>query len=266
MRPPPDGYVQEDSVRTSVGAARRASARRAGARDRGAPLLASLAFDHLAVRACPLHEARDMSKRKTWSWLTVLLSAMLAAMLSYASCQRDSEAQVVADSLGPIDCFQVADEIGIASTSAVELCAGATSVAPGQCLAAAVDRGVLTIQQIVELCQGSTSLESFSCFDELAAMGTLTNQQMIEYCGMRCPLGPPPPEAGNPQCLAAALDNADLTAQSGAELCLLATSASPVDCFVAGEAGTRLPDSQLIQLCAERTHCQYINAPATVAY
>lgn len=210
-----------------------------------------------------------MRKVKAWSWLAVLLSVMLAMMLSYTSCQRDSEAQVqviVAEPLGPVDCFRVADELGIASTSAVQLCAGATSVAPGQCLAAAVERGVLTTQQMIELCRGSTSMASFECFDELSTRGTLTNNQMIEYCGMRCPLGPPPPEAGNAQCLAAALDRADLTTQSGAELCLLATSAGPVDCFLAGEAATQLPDSQLIQLCAETTHCQYINAPATAAY
>jgi len=253
--------------------ARRVGARRAGARDLGALSLVSPAFDCLAVeslrlaaRACPLHEAPDMSKVKAWSWLTVLLGVMLAMILSYASCQRDSEAQVVADSLGPIDCFLIADEVGIASTSSVELCAGATSAAPGQCLAAAVDRGVLTTQQIVELCRASTSLEPFTCFEELNAIGTLTNNQMIEYCGMRCPLGPPPPEAGNAQCLATALDRADLTTQSGAELCLLATSAGPVDCFVAGKNATQLPDSQLIRLCAETTHCQYINAPATAAY
>jgi hypothetical protein len=201
-----------------------------------------------AIRAC--------------SWVTVVL---VSVVLSETGCRRAAEAQAT-DSLGPIECFRIADAMGISSTSAIQLCAGATSVAPGQCLAAAIDRGVLTTQQMVQLCREATSNASFECFDQLSAIGTLTNNQMIEYCGMRCPLGPPPPEAGNAECLATALDRGNLSHQTAAELCLLATSAGPVDCFVAGENVTQLPNSQLIQLCAKTRSCQYVNAPATAAY
>lgn len=194
------------------------------------------------------------------------LTAMLGVMLSDAGCRKQAEAQVAMDPLGPIDCFLIVDDMEIASTSAIDVCAGATSDAPGRCMEAGIDTGVLTTQQTIDLCRGATSLAPFACFEQLSDRGTLTNDQMIDYCGMRCPLGPPPPEAGNAECLGAALDRADLPEQSSAELCVRAASAGPVDCFVAGLDTTELADSQLIQLCAETTSCQYVNAPAAASY
>jgi hypothetical protein len=192
--------------------------------------------------------------------LTQGLSVGLVLVFAIA-CRREARAQVADDPLGPVQCFEIADRENLASTSAVTLCGGATSAAPGQCFADASDRGILTEQQMVMLCQAATSNQPIECFDRLTVAGTLTNDQMIGYCATRCPVGPAPPEAGNPDCVVAALDRADLPEQTAGELCVRARSSGPVDCLVTGRDTTGLADSSLVQLCAEAPTCQYFNAP-----
>jgi hypothetical protein len=195
-----------------------------------------------------------------------MLGVTIGLALLAGACRRDAEAQIAHDPLGPIRCFEIAAERDLASTTAINLCIGATTVAPGECFALADDRGVLTEQQIVQLCRFATSNEPYACFDRLMAVGTLTNDQMIDFCATQCALGPPPAEAGNAECLAAALERADLAIQMAGELCTQALSAGPVDCFVTGENVSALTQSQLIQLCARTTSCQYVNAPPAAAY
>lgn len=188
------------------------------------------------------------------------LAPWLAAL--GAACQRDARAQVPDDPLGPIGCFEAVDARGLASDTGLDLCTGATSVAPGQCFVATMDRrGDLTTQQMVQLCRGATSLEPLACFERLYAVGTLTANQVIEYCSTTCPLGPAPPQASDPACFGAALERTELATQTIGQLCQSARSAAPVDCFVVGQDVSELSDSQLVQLCAQVYSCQYINVP-----
>lgn len=185
----------------------------------------------------------------------ISVGAMLGAWLA------DADAQVLREPLGPLQCFEIADTEGLASTMAIELCAGAISAAPGQCLAIAEDQDVLSTLQIVDLCANATSIEPVACFGRLQADWDLTNEQMIEYCGTRCPLGPAPPEVTNASCLIAATENTNLTYTMAEQLCLRAQSTAPVECFVAGEDATELTYDQLVDLCAETRSCQYVNVP-----
>lgn len=177
-------------------------------------------------------------------------------------------AQVSREAYAPLTCYEIVDGLEIASTTAIEVCAGSNNDAPGRCMATALETGELTTQQMVELCRGATSLEPNQCYADLDAEGTLTNDEMIRYCGSRCPMGPAPPQSGNAACMAAALEATDLPEQTSAQLCLAASSAAPVDCYSAGEDATELAltDTQLVQLCAERTSCQYVNAVPVAGY
>jgi hypothetical protein len=189
------------------------------------------------------------------------LACTVSLALLGAACRREAVAQPPADPLGPIGCFELADAKGLASETALDLCGGATSVAPGECYVGAVDRvHVLTTQKIIQLCRRATSLEPLACFERLHATGTLTEDQVLDYCAMRCPLGPAPAEASNPECVAGALERTNLANQTIGELCTRSRSAGPVECFVRGEEVSQLAESQLVQLCAERPSCQYVTA------
>lgn len=179
-----------------------------------------------------------------------------------AGCKREASPQVVQDPLGPIRCFQIADSRQLAEQSAVELCTAALSEAPGLCYAGALDRfHELSTQKILQLCNRATSTEPLECYAHLDSLGQLTEDQIIAYCATSCALGPPPPEASHPACLAAATTQTDLSLQSAGELCLLSSSAGPVRCFLAGQDLHKIADSTLVTLCAESRRCQYYNAP-----
>lgn len=186
---------------------------------------------------------------------------MIGVVLLGTACRRTADAQLIDDSLGPIRCFEIVDAMNLASQSALDLCTGATSDAPGRCYAELFDRFPLTTQRMVALCRGATSLEPVACYEELAASETLTEQQIIGYCATTCPLGPAPPQASDPACLGAALERTNLALQTAGELCLSSRSAGPVDCYLRGVDVTTLADLQLIQLCAHTSSCQYLNAP-----
>lgn len=189
------------------------------------------------------------------------LALAFGVSLSATACQRDAAAQVVADDpLGPMRCYQIVDAAGLNNNSALGLCSGATSAAPGECYAAADDRlPALTTQQIVRLCQNATSLAPLACYERLEAEGTLTNEQILDYCVTRCPVGPAPPQVSDPACAAAALEQTNLTQSSIGELCSFARSAGPVACYLVGNDTTALTETQLVDLCRQRFGCQYYN-------
>lgn len=190
----------------------------------------------------------------------ISIPTCFALALLAAGCQRDAGAQVPDDPLGPIRCFELVEARGLASTTALDLCTGATSSAPGQCFVAATDRhGWLTTLQIVRLCRAATSIEPVQCFERLDAAGTLTSEQILGYCATSCPMGPAPPEASDAGCFAVALERANLSAQMAGELCRNSRSAGPATCFMRGEDETALTESQLVQLCTHMWSCQYIN-------
>jgi hypothetical protein len=189
-----------------------------------------------------------------------MLFPIVLAVLG-AACQRKAGAQVTDDPLGPIGCFEIVDARGLASTAALDLCTGATSVAPGQCYVTGIDRlADLTTLQLVQLCRGATSTAPLACYERLDVDGMLTNDQIIRYCATSCPLGPAPPQSSDPGCFAAALDRTDLSSQMASQLCLSSRSPGPVECFVTGQEVSGLADSSLVQLCAESPSCQYFNA------
>jgi len=191
-----------------------------------------------------------------WSLVLALLPALFAP-----ACQR-VQAQATENPLAPVGCFEIVDDKGLASSAAIDLCTSATSVAPGLCYEAAIDRhGDLTTSQIIQLCRAATSTEPVNCYTRLDARGELTNDQIIRYCATRCAMGPAPPQASSADCLAAALDRTDLTRQMAEELCTRSRSAGPVDCFVAGRNVTNLSHGQLVGLCAQTFSCQYVNTP-----
>ncbi len=155
-------------------------------------------------------------------------------VLMAAACQREAAAQA-SDPLGPVQCFQAVTAIGIslAESDAITLCGGAINAAPAQCFVAATTRTGLSEQQTEQLCYRTTTLEPLACYANLAATNQFTEQQMIEFCGSQCAAGPPPPQSFG------------------------ARSAGPGYCFIAAERSSTLSGDQVINLCADTTHCQY---------
>jgi hypothetical protein len=183
-------------------------------------------------------------------------------LLALGSCQRDALAQNADPALGPIACFEQVNG-DVASQTGIELCRAATSAAPGQCFVEASSRASgLTTNEMVVLCAGATSLDPLDCYQRLVARGNLTENQAIGYCAPQCPLGPAPAESSSPQCVGDGLDRTQLAEQSVGELCRASRSATPVECFLRGEASTQLSDSQLVDLCQQQFSCQYVNAAA----
>ena len=205
------------------------------------------------MAACSLHENQRM-------WTKANLARLGFWLVLASACQREAVAQVVDDPLSPIGCFKIVDDRGVASTTVIDLCAGATSIAPGLCYAAALDCCNLTSQQILQLCWGATSTDPLDCYRLLDAEGDLTNSQIIGYCAASCPLGPAPAQASHPWCVKTALDRTNLTTQMVGELCRNARSAGPVECFLVGRSISRLAESELVRLCAQTWSCQYVNA------
>lgn len=187
----------------------------------------------------------------------------LLGVSSIASCeQRPARAQGADPALGPVECYELVQGVGLASTTGIELCTAATSSVPGECFVAAADRHPdLATTEMITLCRGATSMEPLACFESLEAEGTLTNDQMIEYCSMRCPLGPAPPQSSSAACVQQGLERTDLAAQMVGELCINSRSAGPVVCYVRGTTSTQLTTGQLVTLCAQRFSCQYVNTP-----
>ncbi len=188
----------------------------------------------------------------------------LAGLVVVLFLAHDASAQVRRDSLGPVRCFELVDAAQLAEQSAISLCAGAISEAPGRCYAVGIDEfHELSSQKVQQLCVAATSLEPLECYGRLSTEGVLTEDQIISYCATTCPVSPPPPQSSDPACLQEALDRTDLSLQSAGELCADSSSAGPVACYVAGDAIETLADTQLIQLCAEQVRCQYYNSSAS---
>jgi hypothetical protein len=182
-------------------------------------------------------------------------------ILLAAACQGGALAQTTSDPLGPVRCYEIADAAQLAGDSAIQLCAGALSDAPGRCYAGAIDRfHGLSTQEVLQLCHGATSLEPLSCFAHLDATHELTEDQMIEYCTTACPLGPPPSEVASPACLEVAMHRTGLALQSAGELCAASRSAGPAFCYVDGQKLHGVAESKLVALCTEANRCQYYNA------
>src|SRR5690242_14090882 len=134
--------------------------------------------------------------QSTWSGLVAVLA------LGAGACQRTSDAQVASDPLGPVHCFQIANGRELSDSSAVQLCAGAPSAAPGQCYSDGLDRFTgLATQKIQQLCTGATSDAPLECYARLSSDLTepMSEDQMIAYCAPRCS-GQPPAEPGNTNC------------------------------------------------------------------
>ncbi len=199
--------------------------------------------------------SNPVARLRAWRRLGGLLLVLMAA-----ACQRAADAQVTRDSLGPIQCVSILEARQIALQTAIELCAGAISAAPGECFAVADDRvPTLATSKAVTLCAQATSTEPIECFMDLDAQGVFTEDQMITYCRTTCAVGPPPPEVSSSACISAARTETNLSLQSAGELCVRASSAGPVQCFLAGQELHTIADNQLVALCRETFQCQYYN-------
>lgn len=200
--------------------------------------------------------------------MTKAVPALLFALVA-ASCQREAAAQqaVERDPLGPVRCFTITTDRQLSEQSAIQLCAGMPNDAPGRCYSLGLDEAPgLSSQQLQQLCSAASDVDPLRCYQRLDAEGSLTDQQIIDYCRTTCPVGPPPPQASSPACLASALRDTQLALQTAGELCVNSSSAGPVACYLAGEDLQTLTDSQLVQLCAEQFQCQYYNAAPTGGY
>lgn len=215
------------------------------------------------------------SNRTTCLSLICGLVASGFLVLGSTGCEREASAQgygqrvveVPRDPYGPINCFRIVDAAQLSGQSAAELCTSALTEAPGLCFVEAQDRfHELSTQDIMNLCDRATTLTPVECYGRLRAEHVLTEQQMIDYCRTYCSLGPPPPEASSPACLAEALSQTDLSLQSAGELCLGSRDTYPVACFNEGQTLHKIADSTLWQMCSEQRRCQYYNAPAASAY
>jgi hypothetical protein len=189
----------------------------------------------------------------------VLVHILLS--IGASACQRSADAQNGRDSLAPVRCYQIADGRQLASQSALQLCAGTPTTAPGLCFAESSDRfRDLATQQMLQLCTRATSLQPVDCYAQVSARGDVTSDQAVRFCATICPIGPAPPEGSSAACLDAATRRTTLSLQSAAQLCIGSSSDGPVDCFLAGRELHTLTDSSLVQLCPESTGCQYYNA------
>jgi hypothetical protein len=193
--------------------------------------------------------------------------ALLSCVVAFAACQRVGAQQVPAeDPLAPVSCFGILDAIGLAESSALALCGGAFTAAPGQCFVAAQNRHhELATTKILQLCTATTTLAPLSCYEQLDAEGVFTEDQAIAYCRATCPLGPSPPQSADPGCMSAGIARTELALQQVGELCRNSRDPGPVACYLQGRNTTQLANSQLIQLCAHVYSCQYVNAPAGAA-
>ena len=181
-------------------------------------------------------------------------------LLMAAGCQREAAAQQAASNpLGPVQCFQAVTAIGVslAESDAITLCGGAINASPAQCFVTATAQTGLSQQQSEQLCYRTTTLEPLACYANLAASNQFTEQQMIDFCASQCAAGPPPPQTSNAACVDVAINRAGLSLQKAGQLCFGARSAGPGYCFVDGERTSTLSGDQLINLCADTTHCQY---------
>lgn len=180
-------------------------------------------------------------------------------MLLAAACQREAAAQQApSDPLGPVYCFQAVTAIGVslAESDAITLCGGAINAGPAQCFIGAAQFD-LSEQQREQLCYRTTSTQPVGCVANLAATNQFTDQQMIDFCSSQCAAGPPPPQTSNAGCVDVAINRAGLSLQKAGQLCFGARSAGPGYCFIAGGNTSSLSGDQLIDLCADTTHCQY---------
>jgi hypothetical protein len=181
-------------------------------------------------------------------------------VLIAAACQREASAQQIeTDPLGPVRCFEAVTAIGVslAESDAITLCGGAINAAPAQCFVTATARTELSQQQAEQLCYRTTTTQPLACYANLAATNQFTEQQAIDFCASQCAAGPPPPQTSNAGCVDVAINRAGLSLQKAGQLCFGARSASPGYCFMAGETSSTLSGDQLINLCADTTHCQY---------
>jgi len=206
------------------------------------------------------------SNRTTCLSLICGLVASGFLVLGSAGCKHEAEAQgygeVQQDPVGPINCFRIVDAAQLSGQSAAELCTSALTDAPGRCFVDSQDRfHELAEQDSMNLCDRATTTTPVDCYGRLRAEQVLTKDQMIDYCRTYCSLGPPPPEASNPACLADAINYTDLSLQSAAELCLRSRTTYPVTCFNEGQTLHKIADSTLWQMCSEQRRCQYYNAP-----
>jgi hypothetical protein len=177
-----------------------------------------------------------------------------------AGCQREAVAQQAAyDPLGPVRCFEAVTAIGVslAETDAVTLCGGAINAAPAQCFVTATARTELSEQQAEQLCYRTTTTQPLACYANLYASNQFTEQQAIDFCASQCAAGPPPPQTSNAGCVDVAVNRAGLSLQKAGQLCFGARSSGPGYCFMEGQRRSSLSGDQLINLCADTTHCQY---------
>src|SRR3954452_9932454 len=101
---------------------------------------------------------------------------LLSFALIFGACQRDAKAQAVDDYMAPISCFELVNGAGAASTTGVQVCTAATSIAPGRCFVEGSQRNAdLTTSDLAQLCRGATSLDPLACYEHLDAEGTLTS-------------------------------------------------------------------------------------------
>src|SRR5262249_40208371 len=153
--------------------------------------------------------------------------------------------------IAPITCFETATRLNLASSSAVDLCAGAVNDGPSLCFAQLEARNDLAQQYEIALCRGATSTGPADCYASIADARPVADLNIVGYCAPYCSPGYPYPAAwSDPSCFIAASHRAWLPDSSAAELCSGSTSTAPVGCFLAGKQRTTLAELELIRLCA----------------
>ena len=179
--------------------------------------------------------------------MRLLLSLLVVAVPIVAIAQEASEP----DPLGPVRCYEIADDEGLEHTKAVDLCIGAVGDAPGRCYAEADDQTDLADLQIVQLCRLATSSDPVRCVLELDDEEELTNDAIANYCAANTWATTAPPNAGSPVCVRAGLADTRLADREVLNLCRGSQTDAPVRCFQIADDELAISDLDIVRLCTQ---------------
>lgn len=183
-----------------------------------------------------------------------MIGAAIGVVMTIAVVPRDRlsaqpDSGTFGSSTASVACYVRAESIGLERGKAIDLCIGASSVAPAQCFDEAVDEVGLSDLQAVRLCRAASSARPAACAARLEDSG-FEDREIVRYCAaLAWPLVPPA-APGSPACVQAGLDRTFLTEREIVRLCRGSTSPAPIDCFEAGDARTFLSDRDIVRLCA----------------
>jgi hypothetical protein len=181
-----------------------------------------------------------------------LVAVLGPAAIATALIAHAQPAAAPADAhLGPMRCYIAATgRPNLERLKAKQLCTGATSAAPAQCLVEATNRVLgMSDLQAVRLCRTATSTAPALCAERLDDTTDLGTPTIVTYCAaLRWSLLPAG-TGGSPACVEAARDRTRLSDREAVRLCAGSTTTAPVACYELGDDETTLSSADIVDLC-----------------